>query len=278
MPSMLPTISEQFTNDSMAGTYALACIGRGGQAQTAAVSVLTFDGKGNVSGSGTANVPAAVFGQRERVTATFKGTYKVDDNGSGYGSTHMTSTMADGSSHQVDTIFLITKAELVNGVKVAQEISMMQEAVDATTGSLMVYSAIRYPDEGKFSFASFRGTYGGPGIARGNEVPAMAIGVGAVNFDGNGGFTAVDIQNLPVSGGLFHERRMVTFDTPHGQYTINEDGTGTIIGQNGQAIMVVTRAKAVEGVKVCLEYFFVTNDLLPPTGNLVTTFVSKRLP
>jgi hypothetical protein len=262
----------------MAGTYALAGIGRGGQAQTAAVGVLTFDGKGNVFGSGTANVPGAVFGQRKRVATTYKGTYTVDDNGSGYGSTRLTSTTADGSSHQVDIIFLITKAELLNGAKVAQEVSMMQEAVDAATGSLMMYSAIRYPDEGKFSFASFRGTYGGPGIGRGNEVPAMAIGVGGVNFDGNGRFTAVDIQNLPVPGGLFHERRMVTFDTPHGGYTIDEDGTGTIIGQNGQAIMVVTRAKAVEGVRVCLEYFFVTNDLLPPTGNLVTTFVTKRLP
>lgn len=276
MVSMLPTISEEFTNDSLAGTYALVGIGRGGPIQTASVGVITFDGKGKVFGSGTRNAPGATFSTRVLEKTSFEGTYQVNEDGSGYGSTNMISTMADGSSGEVKTTFLITKAELVGGVKIAQEMSLMQDTVDPASGGLIMYSAIRHPDEGKFSLASFSGTYGGPGIARGNQVPAIAIGVGAVNFEGNGEFTAVDVQNLP--GTLFNERQSVTFDTPEGRYTVNEDGTGQIIGQNGEAVMVITRAKVVDDVKVCLEYFFVTNDLLPPTGNLVTTFVTKRMP
>ncbi len=276
MTSMLPTVSEQFTNASLTGTYALVGIGRGGQAQTASIGVLTFDGNGNVFGSGIRNAPGAAFGERLLVKASFQGTYTVNEDGSGYGSTNTISTMSDGSSREIQTIFLITKAELVGNVKIAQEVSLMQQTVDPASGSLIMYSATRHPDKGKFSLASFQGTYGGPGIARGSQTPATAIGVGAVHFNGNGGFSAVDIQNLPAD--LFFERRSVTFDTPEGRYTVDEDGSGTIIGQNGQAVLIITKAKVVDDVKVCLEYFFVTNDLLPPTGNLVTTFVTKRLP
>lgn len=276
MPSMLPTISEQFTNASFSGTYAITAIGRGGEAQTAAAGVWTFDGNGNVSGKLITNSPGAAFGQRVRVNTSLQGTYKVDDNGSGYGSTAMTATLPDGSTRPVATTFLITKAEPVGDTKIVQEVWFMQDTVDPASGALMMYTATRHPDAGRFSPASFRGTYGGPGIGRGNQVPAMAIGVGAVNFHGDGNFTAVDIQNLPA--GLYHERRSAVFDTPEGRYLVDEDGMGTIIGQNGRAVMVITRAKVVEDVRVCLEYFFVTDDLLPPTGNLVTTFVSKRLP
>ena len=276
MTSMLPTVSEQFTNASLAGTYALVGMGRAGQTQTASIGILSFDGNGNVSGSGIRNSPGTAFGTAVLEKASFKGTYKVDEDGSGYGSTNMISTMSDGSGREIQTIFLITKAELVGDVKIAQEVSLMQETLDPVSGSLIMYSATRHPDGGRFSLASFKGTYGGPALAVAIKFLATAIGVGAVNFDGNGGFTAVDIQNLPAN--LFNERRSVTFDTPEGRYIVNEDGTGTIIGQNGQAVLVITKAKVVDDIKVCLEYFFVTNDLLPPTGNLVTTFVTKRLP
>jgi hypothetical protein len=275
MTSMLATISEQFTTASLSGTYALVGIGRGGQTPTASVGVLTFDGRGNVSGTGITNAPGTNFNERQLVKTGFQGTYIVNEDGSGYGATQAITTMSDGSSQEIQTTFLITKAESIGSVKIAQEVSLMQNSVDPASGSLLMYSATRHPDGGKFSLASFQGTYGGPGIARGNQTPATAIGVGAVHFDGNGLFTAVDIQNLPAD--LFSERRSVTFDTPKGGYTLAEDGMGTIIGENGQAVMVVTKAQAIDGVKVCLEYFFVTNDLLPPTGNLVTTFVTKRL-
>jgi hypothetical protein len=277
MTSMLATISEQFTTASLAGTYALVGIGRGGQTPIASVGIFTFDGQGHVSGSAIANVAGTAFNERLLVKTAFSGTYTVDENGSGYGSTAMLATASDGSSRNIQTTLLITQAESIGSGKIAQEFSLMQQTVEPISGSLMMYSATRHPDGGKFSLASFQGTYGGPGIARGNQTPAIAIGIGAVHFDGKGGFTGVDVQNLPAD--LFQERRIATFDTAHAKYTVNEDGTGTIVGDNNsQAQLVITKARVVDGIKVGLEYFFVTNDLLPSTGNLVTTFITKRLP
>jgi hypothetical protein len=159
---------------------------------------------------------------------------------------------------------------------VERELALMEDGVEPVTGALNMVRAFRHPDEGNFSLASFQGTYGGPGIGQGGQTPASAIGIGAVNFDGQGHFTAVDIQNVPGTG--FRERRNVNFDTTDGRYTVNPDGTGMIIAPGGQAHLVVTRARVESGITVALEYFFVTNDLHPPTGNLVTTTVSKRLP
>lgn len=276
MASMLPTVSEGFTNASLKGNYAVTCIGQGGQAESAFVGIFTFDGNGNMSGSTNANLPGSSFGERILVQATLTGTYSVDADSSGYGSSTALMTLPGGLTRQNSTILLITKAEVIDNVKIAQEVCLMENNPDPTAGSLNMIFATRHPDAGEFSLASFQGTYGGPGIGRGGQVPAAAIGVGAVNFDGNGSFTAVDIQNLPAA--LFGERRTVTFDTPAGRYLVNKDGTGTIIGENGQAALVITRAKVVNNVRVAQEYFFVTNDLLPPTGNLVTTLVTKRLP
>jgi hypothetical protein len=185
-------------------------------------------------------------------------------------------TFDNGATQEFTATLLITRAEDLGGIKVAQEVSLMEDAVDPLTGSLHMNRAIRRPDGGEFSVASFRGTYGGPGIGRGGPMPAAAIGIGAVNFHGDGRFTAVDIQNL--GGATFAERRNATFDTEDGRYTVNADGTGTIVAPGGQAQLVITRARVDGGIKVCLEYFFVTNDLHPSTGNLVTTTVSKRLP
>jgi hypothetical protein len=204
------------------------------------------------------------------------GTYTLDDNGSGYGSWRATVRFDRGFSREVNATVLITKAELIRGTKIAQELALMEDQVEPVTGGLNMALGIRQPDAGTYSLASFRGTYGGPGIGRGGRTPASAIGIGAVNFDGEGGFTAVDIQNLPANG--FAERRNVTFDTENGRYTVNPDGTGEIFAPGGQAHLVISRCRVDGDVRVCLEYFFLTNDPHAPTGNLVTTTVTKRLP
>lgn len=276
MVSMLPTLTEGFTNASLRGSYAVYSIGQGGRAESASLGALSFDGNGRVTGSTTTNLPGSPFGQRNQVTASIEGTYVVDDNGSGYGSARTVSTLSEGGRQETTATLLITRAERTDGAPLAQEFSWMQDPLDSRTGGLVMTLGIRHPDEGAFSLASFSGTYGGPGIGRGGLTPAAAIGIGAVNFNGNGGFTAVDIQNLP--GTLFGDRRNATFDTENGQYTVNDDGTGMIIAPAGRAPLVITRAKAVNGVRICLEYFFVTNDLHAVTANLVTTTVSKRLP
>lgn len=273
---MRPTLTEGFNNPSLRGSYAVMRIGYGGQRPSAAVGVYDFDGDGRWTGTIVANVPGPVFASRAQVRGTIAGTYQVDADGSGYGSTRATATFENGATQEFTTTLLITKAEDLGGVKVAQEVSLMEDAVDPLTGSLHMNRAIRYPDGGAFSVASLHGTFGGTGIGRGGSTPAAAIGAGAVNFHGDGSFTEVYVQNLP--GTTFAERRNATFDTEDGRYTVNADGTGLIIGPGGPSHLVITRARIDGGVKVCLEYFFVTDDLLPATGNLVTTTVSKRLP
>ncbi|HRK94759.1 MAG TPA: hypothetical protein PK694_00425 [Rhodospirillales bacterium] len=275
MASMLPTLDEGFTSGSLKGSYAVWSINQGGRAETASLGVLTFDGAGGVRGSTVTNRPGSAFGQRVLVTATIQGRYVIDDDGSGYGSARVSSAPSEGGGAETTATLLITKAEATSGVPRALEFSWMEDAVDAGTGGLTMLLGVRHPDDGAFSLASFSGTYGGPGIGHGGYTPAAAIGIGAVNFHGDGNFTAVDIQNLP--GTLFGERRNATFDTENGQYVVNEDGTGMIIAPGGRAPLVITRSRTENGVRICLEYYFVTVDLHPITGNLIKTTVSKRL-
>jgi hypothetical protein len=276
MASMLFTLSEGFTNASIRGTYAVTCIGQGGHNQQAFIGVWTFDGKGQFAGSTITNQPGLKFAERTVVNGSVEGRYTVDENGSGYGSVAVAYTPSDGSRQEITAILLITKTETVEDSQVAQEISFMQGPVDPLTGNLNMILASRHPDGGEFSLASFSGTYGGPGIGRGSFTPAAAIGIGAVHFDGKGGFTAVDIQNL--SGVGFAERQNASFDTPNGKYIVEKEGTGMIIAPGGQANFVIFKAKVVDNVKIALEHFAITNDLHPPTGSLVTTTVSKRVP
>jgi hypothetical protein len=276
MASMLPTLNEDFTNASLNGAYAVTCVSEGGYAPSGALGVYRFDGQGGFSGSITVNGFGQLFGQRAILTASIEGSYVIDDNGSGYGSLDARVRFDAGFERELRSTILITRAEVVGADKIAQEIALMEDNIEPVAGGLNMVQAIRHPDSGAFSLASFRGTYGGPGIGRGGRTPAAAIGIGAVNFDGNGGFTAVDIQNLPGQG--FTERYNATFDTENGQYTVNPDGTGRIIAPGGQAPLVVTRSKVEGDVRVALEYFFITEDAHPATGNLVTTTVSKRLP
>jgi hypothetical protein len=276
MTSMVSTLSEDFANASLRGKYAITCVGQGGHTQSAFIGVWTFDGQGRVTGSGIINQPSSRFGERAILNATIEGSYTVDDNGSGFGTMAAAWVMDDGTRQEITATLLITKAETIQGAKVVQELSLMQDPVDPKTGNLYMILAYRHPDAGEFSLASFQGTYGGPGIGRGSFTPAAAIGIGAVRFDGKGGFTAVDIQNL--AGTSFAERRNVSFDTSDGRYVVNKDGTGMIIAPGGQANFVIIKAKSINHLNVALEHFAITHDLHPPTGNLVTTTVSKRMP
>ncbi len=275
MASMLPSLSEQFDTASLRGNYAIRCVPEGGHAPSASIGVLTFDGHGRVSGSMMTNLPGARFGERMQLDASIEGTYAVDEDGSGFGSLTATSTAADGVTQDITAVLLISKAEIVGDAKVAQEASIMVDAVDPRTGGVSIIMASRHPDEGEFSWASLSGTYGGPGWGRGGQTPSSAIGIGAVHFDGNGNFTALDVQNLP--GVTFLERRRLSQDTPNGRYTLGKDGRGTVSREGAQAHFVVTRAKVSGNVRIVLEYFFITDDLIPPTANLVTTNVTKRL-
>jgi hypothetical protein len=273
---MLSTLNEGFSNASLAGTYAVTNVSVGGHGESAAMGVYRFDGNGRFTGTITVNGVGQLFVQRQIMDATLDGTYVVDADGSGFGSTRANVAFPGGFSREVTSRTLITRAEVVGATLIAQELSSMEDGIEPVAGGLAMVQIIRRPDGGEFSLASFRGTYGGPGIGRGGRTPASAVGFGAVNFDGEGGFTGFDMQNL--AGDLYSERRTVSHETESASYTVNPDGTGAIIAPGGQAHFVITRARVEGDVKVALEYFFVTDDPHPQTGSLITTRVTKRLP
>lgn len=275
MTSMLPNISEGFTVASLRGNYAIARTCHGAHAQTAGVGVFNFDGAGRWAGSVMSNVPGPVHGLRRQVEGTLEGTYTLEENGSGYGASAGVMTFGGEAMPERTATFLITRAERMGDTAIASELWFMEDAIDPLSGGIHTMQACRHPDDGAFSLASFKGTYGGPGIGHGGLTPSAAVGLGAVKFDGNGGFVGVDLQNL--AEGAFTGRRTASFDTEAARYTVNANGTGMIIAPGGQAHLVVMRARVEAGVRVALDYVFVTNDLHPPTGNLVLTAVSKRM-
>jgi len=67
----------EFTTSSVEGVYALNVTGRGGQASFAAVGLLRFDGRGNVSGSFTENRPGDRYGERTLIDVPYRATYSL---------------------------------------------------------------------------------------------------------------------------------------------------------------------------------------------------------
>lgn len=55
-------VTEEFTNASLRGTYAITGVGWGGQAAMASIGTLGFDGRGNFSGLLLQSIPGATFG------------------------------------------------------------------------------------------------------------------------------------------------------------------------------------------------------------------------
>lgn len=275
---MVSSISLAINNASLQGTYAFTSIGRGGDAPCAAIGIITFDGNGNISGSSTTNLPGSTFKERLLVKASLQGTYKVDADQSGFGSCSLKSLLSDGSTQETGYRFMINQVEAIDGSKVAQRVTLMQDKLELLTGSLNTSTATRLPDEGIFSLASIQGTYSGIGFAWGGRAPIS--GTGFITYDGKGNTHASNTQSFP--GTTFGERVFYTYDTPTGIYTVNEDGTGTIVSaqeyQTGAvADLVITKAKVIDGIKVAQEYFFILRDLLP-TGGLATSVIYKREP
>jgi hypothetical protein len=275
---MVSSTLPAFSQASLKGTYAFTSIGRGGDAPCAAIGVITFDGNGNISGSSTTNLPGRTFQERLQVKAKLQGTYTVDADESGFGSCSVKSLLPDNSIQETGYRFMINQVEAVGGAKVAQLVTLIQDKLDPVTGSLNTLTATRLPDEGVFSLASIKGTYSGIGFARGGQ--ATISGTGFITYDGKGNTHASNTQSFP--GPTFGERVFQTYDTPAGTYTVNEDGTGTIVSaqefQTGAvADLVITNAKVVDGLKVAQEYFFILRDLLP-TGGLATSVIYKREP
>jgi hypothetical protein len=106
----------KFTQASLYGTYAFSGRGRDGQAPEAGIGMIRFDGKGNASAFDILNLPGQPFGERVVARFPFEATYVVEDNGLG------TVTPKQGGG---EALFVIKKAKVVKGVKVATEIGLI---------------------------------------------------------------------------------------------------------------------------------------------------------
>jgi hypothetical protein len=263
--------SKEFTNASLKGTYATAITGHGGQAPTAGVGMLTFDGQGKVSGFQILNLPEFSFGERTLVKLVFEGSYTVDKDGFGRGTTKK--IFPDGSIDETNFILAIAKTEID---KVAKEVFFILEDLEPTTGNLITFVATRFPDEGEFSLASLQGTFSFNGITQGGQV--FSAGIGLITFDGKGKYSGVDVLNIP---GTSFGKRNITKSPFEGTYKMTEGGIYSAISTPSQseAIFFITQTKIVNCVKVAQEYFYIvpSNNLEVTGGNFVIS-IGKRLP
>jgi hypothetical protein len=88
----------------------------------------TYDGQGNATGSALANQPGS-NGTRTITSFGISGTYTVNKDGSGV--RNLTIALPGGSTADVIEDFVITKAEVVDGIAIATEISDAQREPSA---------------------------------------------------------------------------------------------------------------------------------------------------
>jgi hypothetical protein len=106
----------EFSLATLKGTYAFRGNGQGGQAPESGIGTVRFDGKGNASAFDILNLPGATSDERQILRFSFEATYVVDENGFGT----ITPTSGPG-----EAFLVIRKAEVINGVKVAREFSII---------------------------------------------------------------------------------------------------------------------------------------------------------
>lgn len=254
--------AEAFTQASVQGIYALSVSGHGGEGLFTALGLLKFDGEGTVLASLTENRPADRYGDRTVVSVVpYRAMYTVDANGIG------ATALPDTGEH--DSIFSIRQMDTAGGAHIAQELSMVFQRLDISTGALKTGIATRLPDVAEFNNRSLRGRYVGASISRGGH--AAAAGFGVLTYDGNGRFSESNLAN--VQGQSFRDRQLVT-GSDQGTYTVHADGTGVVAG--GGVVFVITRATLNHGVAIAEEYAFFVRDLMPATGGLFTG-ITKRL-
>jgi hypothetical protein len=248
----------EFTNASIQGDYASFGIGVGGTSPNASAGMLTFDGKGSVTGTEYLNQPGFSFPERRYDVLPLEGTYEVDPRGTG--------VILGKGTDKLLFRFQIAKATLIDDIKMAREITLLPLELVDETGNLVLSVATRLPGRGEFSLATLKGTYAFRGNGQGGQAPES--GIGTVRFDGEGNASAFDILNLP---GPSSDERVVLRFSFEATYIVDENGFGTITPTSGtgDAFLVVRKAEVINGVKVAREFSIIINNL-SNFGNLVT--------
>ena len=115
-----------FTVASIVGTFAWTHIGHGGQFPGAGLGVLTFDGAGRFSGTVTLNLPGEDFTNRiPDFRSSFSGSYTLNADGTGTSTTRF--TLPGGSSQETSSHFVVTKAVVRSGRKIAREFKLVAD-------------------------------------------------------------------------------------------------------------------------------------------------------
>ena len=123
----------EFNNASLKGTYIGVAIGWGGQTAGAGFGIIRYDGNGGFSENNISNVQGNTFRERHFVSGSDAGKYTVNADGTG--------NVSNGG-----VFFVITRANLVDGIKVAQEYSFIVRDLIPTTGNLVTGVAKRLSD------------------------------------------------------------------------------------------------------------------------------------
>lgn len=139
---------EGFTNASYQGNYSL--VFTIGANDTAVIGVLTADGNGNITGSGTFNI-SIPFRRRNIVKATFNSTYNVHQDGTADSLATVSFLDEDGLVIDVfesEIDFVITRAEVQeNGNKLVLETTCIaRKSAPLPRGGLLIGTTKRLPD------------------------------------------------------------------------------------------------------------------------------------
>lgn len=129
-----------FSLASIVGTYANTSYGQGGSHPVAGIGIFISYGNGNTEASTSHNIPSddpsEGYGARMFKTTPTGGTYTMNPDGTGN-----TYTESGGM-----TDFVITKAKVINGIKVAEEIFFVPQMILFNTGNFNTAIAKKLPD------------------------------------------------------------------------------------------------------------------------------------
>ncbi len=127
---------------SFRGDYGL--VGTYGANVARLIGVYRADGNGHMKGTAMVNLPG-LSPDRVVVSISYEGTYTIDENGTGI--IHVTVALPGGGTEIATLDLVITKAEELNGRKVATEIADAQrEPSSVVNGEFVTHMSTRRPE------------------------------------------------------------------------------------------------------------------------------------
>ncbi|MDJ0730926.1 MAG: hypothetical protein QNJ33_13125 [Crocosphaera sp.] len=117
----------EFSNGSLKGNYAYTLLGQGGQTPQSGLGVVSCDGQGSCSGQISFNQPGTSEEGRTVVMTDVVQPYTINADGTGRAT----------PANESEILLLITQAEVMDNVKVAQEVFFIVQDPDPTTQNVI---------------------------------------------------------------------------------------------------------------------------------------------